>query len=62
MQSIGTSNEGYQLYRGTNAGGGGGTGTQADDHQIFMKTSNGLFQPLARVGETNDGNHVEDND
>jgi hypothetical protein len=59
VRSIGTSSEGYQLYRST--GGGGGMGTN-DNAQVFMKTSNGMFQPLARVGETNDGNHVENDD
>jgi hypothetical protein len=56
VQSIGKSAEGYDLYRST--GGGGGMG-DADNAQVFMKTSNGLFQPLARVGETGDGNRAE---
>jgi hypothetical protein len=56
VQSIGKSAEGYDLYR--SAGGGGGMG----DQQVFMKTSNGLFQPLARVGEQGDGNKAENAD
>lgn len=61
LQSIGTSSEGYELYR-SNTGGGGGMGANENAQQVFMKTSNGMFQPLARVGETNDGNKAESDD
>jgi len=61
LQSIGTSSEGYELYRSTNAGGGGGMGTGANSQQVFMKTSDGLFQPLVRVnGANNTTTQTED--